>query len=209
MFPRGRPIRRFALEHSWSDALLTSHEAELPPGWKEGGRAGPVRVLVNDEALPRAFVVPRAEAVTGESERLQRLTAPDFDPRALVLLEDQAAASKAPSAAPDQPARAATITSWSPGHITIEVPEGEPGVLVVSEGWHDGWRASIGGQRVPVWCGDQTLLAVPLENRYDLVVELVFDPPLVRVAAWIGAALWAVLLVGALWPSRRAEPAPA
>ena len=190
-------------------ALLTSHEAPLPPGWSEGGRAGPVRVLVNDEVLPRAFVAPRAEAVTGEAERLQRLTAPDFDPRAVVLLEDRAAASKAPAAAPDLPARAATIASWSPGHITVEVPEGEPGVLVVSEGWHDGWRASIGGQRVPVWCADQTLLAVPLENRDDLVVELVFDPPLVRVAAWIGAALWAALLVGALWPARRAEPAPA
>jgi hypothetical protein len=191
------------------DALLTSHEAELPPGWKEGGRAGPVRVLVNDEALPRAFVVPRAEAVTGEAERLARLTAPDFDPRAVVLLEDRAAASRAPSAAPDAPPRVATITAWSPGHLTIEVPEGEPGVLVVSEGWHDGWRASIGGQRVPVWCADQTVLAVPLENRDDQIVELVFDPPLVRVAAWVGAALWAALLVGVLWPSRRIEPAAA
>jgi hypothetical protein len=191
------------------DALLTSHEAELPPGWKEGGRAGPVRVLVNDEALPRAFVAPRAELVAGEAERLARLTARDFDPRAVVLLEDRAAASRAPSAAPDAPPRVATITAWSPGHLTIEVPEGEPGVLVVSEGWHDGWRASIGGQRVPVWCADQTVLAVPLENRDDLSVELVFDPPLVRVAAWVGAALWAALLVGVLWPSRRIEPAAA
>ena len=82
-------------------------------------------------------------------------------------------------------------------------------MLVVSEGWHDGWRARIGEDSVPVWCADQTLLAVPLENRYDLVVELAFDPPLVRVATWSGAALWAGLLAGLLWSSRRRQPAAA
>jgi hypothetical protein len=58
-----------------------------------------------------------------------------------------------------------------------------------------------------VWCADQTLLAVPLENRYDLVVDLVFDPPLVRRSLWVGAALWVGLLIGTLWPSRRSDPA--
>ena len=190
-------------------ALLTSREEPLPPGWREQGRAGPVRVLANDEALPRAFVAPRAELVAAEPERLARLTAPDFDPRALVLLEDRSAASSAPAADPAAEPRAASITAWAPGRLTIAVPAGEPGVLVVSEGWHDGWRARIGEDSAPVWCADQTLLAVPLENRDDLVVELAFDPPLARVATWSGAALWAGLLAGMLRPPRRRQPAAA
>ena len=108
------------------DALLSSRELPWPPGWREHGRVGPVAVLVNDEALPRCFVVPRAELVQDEAERLSRLTAPDFDPRAIVLLEDRQAVARAPAAAADSAPRAATIESWAPGRLSIAVEAGDP-----------------------------------------------------------------------------------
>ena len=99
-------------------ALLTSHDAPLPPGWSDHGRIGPVDVLSNDEVLPRAFVVPRAELAADEPERLARLTAPDFEPRAVVLLEDPGAVARVANAnanARTRPRVTARARGWKCG----------------------------------------------------------------------------------------------
>jgi len=204
-------------------ALLTSDATLQAAGWRERSRTGPVRVLQNDEAFPRAFVVSRTEVVADSAERLRRLVAPDFDPRALALLEEPlpapaSAQGPAPGTEPPPAARAVTVESWRPGAVLLRVGPGEPGLLVVSEAWNAGWRATVapvsgaaGGEAadVPVVPADHALLALPLPSRYDLVVTLRFQPPLVPAALLLGGALWAATLVVFLRGRRAAEPAPA
>ncbi len=209
-------------------ALFTSDPALSESLWREAGwrllgAVGDVRVLANSESLPRAFVASRVECVPDSAARLARLTAQDFNPRTTVLLEEPlpaslAAALAAPPAgeAPGEPQdeRATSIVDWTPGQAHLLVSAGPPGLLVVSESWHSGWRARVrpahasqGGDGawapLPVLRADHALLALPLESREDLVVDLAFDPPLVSWALGFGAAaglLWLLLL---LWPARR------
>jgi len=219
-----------------SDATLTEALCRAA-GWREAGAVGGVRVLANTEALPRAFVATRAEVLADGAARLARLTAPDFDPRTTVVLEEPlppalaaalsmpppAAASgenaidpaaHAPTQSPAQlsESRTVNISLWKPGLVQLRVSAGGPAVLVVSESWHAGWRArarpvqdSPGDDvwaSLPVLRADHALLALPLESREDLVVELQFDPPLVSWALAFGAAAWLTWLGLLLWPAR-------
>jgi hypothetical protein len=182
-------------------ALLTDREDLQPDGWSERGRVGAVRVLANDEVLPRAFVAPVVEVHEDPGPRLERLVSPFFDPRRVAVLEDveQAALVAAWDAAPaDETLRGVTIESYAPGSLELRVEEGSPGVLVLGEGWHDGWRAREGDRELVVWRADHALLALPIENRYEHRVTLRFDPPLVRGALWTGGVGWAATLLGLL-----------
>lgn len=190
------------------DALVTDREFEPPAGWAEHGRVGHVRVLRNEEVLPRARVVHAVDPLPDPAQRLAALTASDFDPRRQVVLEEREAARLVAgwgSFDPGDEPRPVAVASYAAGHLRLEVGAGAPGVLVVSEGWHDGWRATVDGVEVPVWCADHTLLALPLDSRDDLVVELTFDPPWVRTGVRAGAVLWAGVLAAMLspWPRRR------
>ncbi|HTE06831.1 MAG TPA: hypothetical protein VK824_11580 [Planctomycetota bacterium] len=208
-------------------ALLTGDAALAADGWREEGAVGGVRVLANTEALPRAFVATRAEVLPDAGARLARLTAAAFDPRATVVLEEPLAASLAASLSAAAgggaivPARGVRLISWRPGHARLAIASGEPGLLVVSESWHDGWRARLRpGSRgeaddaVGAWSplgvlrADHALLALPLESRDDLVVEFDFAPPLVPFAMSLGALAGLLALALLLWPAR-GERAPA
>jgi hypothetical protein len=189
------------------DALVTAREFDPPDGWVEHGRAGHVRVLRNEQALPRAHVVHAVEMHADIERRLPALLSPGFDPHRVVVLEDPAAARRVSgwgTFAPGAEPRPVTVASYASGHLRLQVGPGPPGVLVVSEGWHDGWRATVDGADVPVWCADHALLALPLDSREDLLVDLRFDPPFVRLGVRLGAALWAGLLIALVspWPRR-------
>lgn len=192
------------------DALITEREFEPPEGWSEHGRVGHVRVLRNEQALPRAHVLHAVELHAQAERRLPALVSPSFDPRRVVVLQDSAAmrhVARWGSFDPGDESRTVTVASHAPGLLRLEVGAGAPGVLVVSEGYHDGWRATVDGVGVPIWCADHALLALPLDSRDDLVVELRFDPPFVRLGVRLGGALWIGLLLALVspWP-RRSRP---
>jgi hypothetical protein len=192
-------------------AVLTSRAdfGELPPGWHEEAPVGPVRVLVNDEALPPAFVVPAVEVVANRVARLKRLAAPDFAPASLALLEEPPPVELPGPEASGDP-RPVELRAWEPGSIALHVGAGAPGLLVVSVGWHDGWRARVDGEAAPALCADHALLAVPLPGAQDVDVQLDFQPPLVNVALALGAVAWLIALLVLAWPARRkAAEAPA
>ena len=185
-------------------ALPTAEPDWTPAGWSERGRVGALRVLQNDEALPRAIVVPGVEVVADPAARLARLTAPAFAPRSVALLDALPPVSLPQAGRAAAPARGASVTSWQPGRVTVRVQPGEPGLLVLGEAFHDGWRARVteladplaeapatATADAPVIVADHALLAVPLASRYDLVVTLCFQPPLVTTALLIGGVLWA------------------
>ncbi|WP_418608307.1 YfhO family protein [Georgenia sp. SUBG003] len=78
-------------------------------------------------------------------------------------------------------------------------------MLVVADGLHDGWEASVDGEPVDIVRADYAMRGVPVPAG-DHVVELAYRPvgwgPLSKVAAATGVAV--VGLWGALaWRDRR------
>ena len=78
-----------------------------------------------------------------------------------------------------------------------------PAVLVISEVWYPGWRASVDGREVDVLRANYATLgiAVPAGARH---VEVMFDPASIRIGV-VGTSVGVVLMAAALvlWAGQR------
>lgn len=127
---------------------------------------GEVKVYRNEEALPRTFTLPLGCAVTSTDvkQALQR-----YDPRHYVILEGP---ERAPTADPATCVpTAATVTSYQPGEVWVDMALTEPGWLVLGDSFAPGWVAfvrPIGGaqedeRQVEILRADGNFRAVRLE----------------------------------------------
>jgi hypothetical protein len=165
---------------------LMGHSAPLAPNparlaldngrWQTAFESAGVFVLRNLRALPRAWLVPEAEAVDGQ-EALRRIrgeSSPQFDPRRTALLEVKSGElPELPGGDPTTPSYA-RITSYEPARLQIETSAPIPTVLVVSEIFYPGWTATIDGRHVEILVADYLLrgIALPagqhgIEMRYS------------------------------------------
>jgi hypothetical protein len=148
------------------------------------GGAG-MKIIERPTALERAFVVPRFEVAAGRAARLARLAAPDFDPRALVVLES-------PPRGWTEGSGTATITRYGAEEVLVQV-DGTGGGLVLADNWYPGWRASIDGEPVPILRGDHALRVVALPpGRHD--VRFAFRPGSLAIGAIVSSASAAAAL---------------
>lgn len=168
--------------------LEPSDEADAPRLLLE--QSG-VYVYERPGALPRAWVVPQVERVE-DGAALARIHEPGFDPHATALVDSEFACTPASPEAGE-----AQILSDAQNRIEVQV-RGGGGLLVLSELDYPGWQAEVDGDPAQLVRADYLLraLCVPAgEHR----VELVYDPPLLKVGLavtglallWVaGIALW-------------------
>jgi uncharacterized membrane protein YfhO len=79
---------------------------------------------------------------------------------------------------------AAVVQRQGGSLVTVRTLADRRALLVIAEGWHDGWRAWVDGQPVPVFATNHAFRGVPVPAGSHEVV-LRFEPP----------ALWSGLLV--------------
>ena len=124
--------------------------------------------LVNPRALPRAFVPARVETIADRAERLRRLGAADFDPRAVAFARE-------PVTLPASCRGEVVIAEEIPRRVRLNIDMATPGLVVLADLWDKGWAAYLDGKRVPVLRVDHALrgVVVPagkgaLEFRHEL-----------------------------------------
>lgn len=164
-------------------------------------------VYRNTAAFPRAFVVPEALARRGRDEEtaIARLALRPFDPRRQAVLEEgpfddvPLAAAALPDAGSDAPPAAATVLDRSPEELLVTASG--PGVLVLTDAYHRGWRAYLeDGREIPVYLANYVSRAVGLPPG-EHTVRFVFDPLSWRVGRVVSLATLALAL--AVLSSRR------
>jgi hypothetical protein len=114
-----------------------------PPGTRPAFRSPDYWVMVNSNALPRAFVPQRVETVAEGKARLEKLASPQFDPRAVAYVEE-------PVKLPGLCQGSAEIVEEIPTRIVVSVRMETPGLLVLADLWDKGWQAYFNGQRAPI-----------------------------------------------------------
>jgi hypothetical protein len=128
---------------------------------------GDVALLRNRERPGRAWVAYGASVAASEPAALERLLAPDFDPRREVILEAPFASfPPAPASDPPTPAH---VTLVSPTRLDVEAELPRPGLLVLSEAWFPGWVASVDGAPAEILRADYVLRGVALGAGSHLV----------------------------------------
>jgi hypothetical protein len=152
--------------------------------------------LRNPSALPRVFVPARVESVPDEKERLSKLAAPDFDPKAVAYVETAAAV-------PEGARGRATIIAETPSEVNLSLSMETPGLVVLTDTWDQGWRARLNGEPVPILIADHALRGVVVPQG-SWILKFDYQPaslPMGLVLFGLGM----VALAGLLMVERRSR----
>ncbi|MCY2991495.1 MAG: hypothetical protein NTY19_27010 [Planctomycetota bacterium] len=138
-----------------------------PEGIQPEFRGNDYWVLINRAALPRVYVPQRVEVVADAQTRLAKLAAADFNPAHVAFLESPVSLSA-------NCRGSAEIVEEVPTRIRISWQMETPGLIVLSDLWHPGWKAYIDGNPVPILRANHAIRGViappgsgALEFRYE------------------------------------------
>jgi hypothetical protein len=177
--------------------------AEQPPhpDYREvfQSRSG-LKVYLNPKAMPRAWAIHSLVVVDSDEQARAHLENPAFDFRAAGWIRDQAPQLESCPESPDE-VRVLRRDSQS---LEIEARLGCRGMVVVSENYFPGWRATVDGKPVPIHEVYTCLRGVVLERGLHRI-RMEYRPRSVILGAigTLSGLLGALVL--ALWQRRREQ----
>jgi len=199
---------RFLVVEEHGQAIDPQLAHELRQLWVGNG----VRVYENARAMPRAFYVPRIEAVESPSLLLDRLSGGSVSPRQVALVEEGPADGFVGS--DPQATGTVAIESDNSEVLRLRVKAEAAGFLFMSDQYYPGWHATVNGVEAPIQRANYAFRLVRVPAGSSTVVFRY-----VPVRFWSGLALSMATLAAILgygwfslstrWPStRRAVSGP-
>jgi hypothetical protein len=194
-------------------SLLVRSSATIPdrePPFRPIMGHGRWTLYDNPAALPRAFVVGRAKVVPDESQALDAMHPPAFDPRREVVLvgdpsesDPLATANRGP-----EPFHEVALARDEPERIVADVEVERPAVLVVTDAFAPGWRATIDGRAVPLRQANHLARGVVVAAGRSRV-ELTYEAPGLAPGIALAGLGWGVAGLVAIhrWRHRHARTA--
>lgn len=150
-------------------------------------------VFTNPNALPRSYVTYRTEPAPPTGDLLRLLADPAFDPLASSFVEGDLDLAASGGAHRGHPAK---IVRDEETLVEVEADLVAPGLLVLGDSYMRGWRATVDGERAPIFPTNHLFRGVPVPaGRHAVRFE--YRPQSVRaggVLALAGVAIWTVLV---------------
>jgi hypothetical protein len=152
------------------------------------------RIYRNTQAMPRAWLVHRAEVLPNDDAQLDALARPDFDPAAFAIV-DKPVPNLSVAAAPEPTPQ----VSYAPNRVSIRATANAPALMVLADSYYDGWEAEVDGQPTQVYRANYALRGVFLPAGEHTVVFNYRPKPFMY-----GAIISLVTLAGlGVWMMRR------
>ena len=159
------------------------------PGLERVHEEGDSKVYRVGDPLPRAWMVYDAETASDE-EAIVLLNSDDFHPlETAILAFDSAPAILPQGTGPGGPAQ---VIESGPGRLVLGVEPGGDGLLVVSQPFYPGWRATVDGEPVPIYRVDYLLQGVPVQagsRRVELSYRLSSLPAIVSLTMLVACVV--------------------
>jgi hypothetical protein len=179
--------------------LLRGRYALLP------ARTGVSVIDLQPDPLPRFLVVPNVRVLADRDEILRTLAAPDFDFRREVILETPPGFANSPSAPVTNPA--VKVLSSSAKHWEIEVTVSKPGVLLMTDSYAKGWRATAltgsAQSSYHLQPADWAVRGIPLTVAGKHRLEIKYTPHGFAAGAAVSSLTVLTLCAAAFWRCRR------
>ena len=149
------------LNHMAARVVLTTPEGGLDEDvWSERGLAlhtlitqGGARILLNEEARPRAYWVPAWRMVEGVAAAADALSDPAFDPALECLIDRDSPGYSGLLPIVDAPGEelvACELIDDSPERVTVRLTSHAPGIVVLADTFDPGWKATLDGASTPI-----------------------------------------------------------
>ena len=156
---------------------------------------GEIHIFRVPETLPRLLVVGGAQVADG-LDAYKVLVDPAFDPHTEALLP-----RGKPRPVPEGFSGQAVVREERADRLRAVVEASDPALLVLPEGYDEGWTATLDGRPAPVFRANVAFRAVPIAaGRHDIV--LAYRPTSIPRGLWISGLSIAAAFAG-LWLRRR------
>jgi hypothetical protein len=166
-----------------------------------------IRVFEDTEALPRAFLVPKARVAASLGTALSEMIHQPFDPEQEVILADDATSlATASGFVADRGGQGvARITAYADSDVKIHTSASASAWLVLSDTYYPGWIATVDGQPASLLRGDVLFRVVPVPaGEHD--VEFRFEPASVKLGLLISLGTLVVVALGLVLAGRSPRP---
>jgi hypothetical protein len=165
---------------------------------------GPAEVAL-PEPMPRVSLISTFAVVDNAEESLQAVRKPDFDPRKIVILEEQP--NPAPIQQSDMPVGTVRYEPLSTDSMQIAADLNRPAILLVTDAWSPGWRVrpvQAAQASYQVLVADHALRAIPLAaGQHRFVLE--YRPAAVPIGMGISLLTMVACSASATWMARAAR----
>ncbi len=183
-----RVAQLYGVEYTISKASTRPAQREIfsdPAGYK---------VYVNPDALPRAWTVHRIVNAPNDPAGFDMVNSGSLDLRSTAVMR-----GNSPHVAACEGDQVQSIDEQQ-ASVRVRVQMVCEGLLVVSDNWYPGWRATVDGRSAPIFLVDQAIRAVAVGPGTHEVV-MTYRP----VTIYTGLLLLALGVGLTLWLARRAE----
>lgn len=178
--------------------MLNTKYFIFPAG--EQGQAVPV---VNPYAYGNAWFVDKVQYVNNANEEIDALN--DILPTETAVVDVKFKEQlKGVTEGYKDSLSTIQLTSYEPNRLVYKASTSKDGVVVFSEIYYPGWRATIDGQPVDIARADYILRAINVPAG-EHTIEMWFDPQSIQVTESIAYAALALLLIGVMvlaWTQR-------
>lgn len=182
-------VRFLLIEEAREAEAMT---AGVRAGLRAIHRARGLVLYENRQALPRAFLVPRVEVVPDGTERLARLL--QIDLRDTAVLDEPLREPLPPldDLSPDARAPGVDVLAYEPERIVLATSYAAPGLLVLTDQYHPGWRVAVDGAVAEVVRVNHLFRGVRVPaGRHR--VEFRYQQPGLQAGAAASAVAWIAL----------------
>jgi hypothetical protein len=139
-----------------------------------------VDIHLNTLALPRVWLVYRTEVVGSYGEALERVLDENFRPEEIAIVQD------GPQLDGTGQGRI-ELGYYGPNDVVLHVETDASALLVLSDTFYPGWRATVDGTPVPIYQTNAALRGVPVPAGAHRV-EMHFRPRTLQVGLGLAAA---------------------
>jgi len=182
-------------------------ETPLPadPRWLELVYSKEMRIYRYKPCLDRALLVFDYQVEPDRAAVLARVSSAEFDPRRVLLLEDQPMTAKATAGGPAAGTNAdasARVVSYEPDDVRVDVSLPRPGFLLLLDTYFPGWSATVNGEPARILRADYDFRAVSLPAGRS-AVSFSYRPQSLRIGVYLCAAGLLALVAAWFLPWKR------
>jgi hypothetical protein len=203
LLPRAR-LHLNALGLVGSDGRMLPITSSARAKYRQVFEDANVRVVENQAAFPRAFLVGAAIRPDPANPTVEQLATTAWDPRREAFVDGIERSRGAPS----DTVGTATIRTFEPDRVVVDVQVAAPGFLVLADRLDDGWRVYVDGVEAEILRANGVARAVEVRpGARD--VTFGYDPWWLQVGAAISGGALFIVAVTAIRTRARATRAVA
>jgi hypothetical protein len=185
--------------------VLSPTTTPLNPSYFELEYAKEIVIYRYKQCMNRALLVFDYQVEPDPAAILARISSRGFDPRQVLLLEDQPTASKLQvrdRIPGTNSVGSVRILSYEPDDIKIDASLPRPGFLLLLDTYFPGWSATVNGEPAPIHRADYNFRAVSLPAGRS-TVSFAYRPQSLRIGLYLCAV--GILSLGGAWFLPRRE----